>query len=151
MVLQEIHAILESKPMNMSASKHFYVISLLLGELLEEKDNKRVETPQEAIVHQALDLINLNSHVLYNGKDLACALEVSREHLSRSFKKQMGENLYDYIIKVKVQQCARRLLATTEAIKRIAVESGFPSSEQFGYVFKKQTGFTPSQFRRRRT
>ena len=44
---------------------------------------------------------------------------------------------------------AKRRLATEESIKSIATELGFSSQSTFTYVFRRATGVTPNEFRKR--
>jgi AraC-like DNA-binding protein len=84
----------------------------------------------------------------------AKALMVSAHLLSAAINKKSGQNFSDFINSRRVKE-ATRLLATRESfhqkIAAIAFEIGFHSLSAFNASFKKITGVTPSEFRRRYT
>ena len=82
----------------------------------------------------------------------AKALFVSSHILSAAINKQSGQNFSDFVNSRRVKE-ATRLLATRESnhqkIAAIAFEIGFHSLSAFNASFKKVTGMTPSEFRKR--
>jgi len=83
--------------------------------------------------------------------DLALSLGCSRHHLSQAMNEKLGKSFYDCINEYRVEE-AKSLLAdpsrTMHKIASIAYDAGFNSLSTFNDVFKKSTGFTPSQFRK---
>lgn len=77
-------------------------------------------------------------------------LGISPSHLSRSFKKETGENFNAYVTKVRLEQ-ARLLIETTEAkTKDIAEKVGFTDFRYFGQLFKKWFHVSPTSYKRKR-
>ncbi len=74
---------------------------------------------------------------------------VCTESLARSFKRYRGETIGRFIIKVRVREAAHRLLHTDATIDAIAEKTGFPNRAYLSRVFKKTTGESPAEFRRR--
>lgn len=82
---------------------------------------------------------------------LADALHCSRHHLSQVLNDNLRQSYYDYINSMRIEE-AKRLLNDANhrqfKIASIAYDSGFNSLSTFNDVFKKQTGKTPSDYRK---
>jgi AraC-like DNA-binding protein len=80
--------------------------------------------------------------------DIAKNLYITKEHLSRLFKKEMGVTISEYIIKTKIEQAKNLLKHTDYNILDIAVLLNFANSSHFSNSFKKITGLSPSDYRK---
>jgi AraC-like DNA-binding protein len=83
--------------------------------------------------------------------ELAEMVGVSSHHLSQAINEQLGKNFFDFINQFRVQE-AKALLsqaASKMTVIEVAMESGFNSKTAFYEAFKKHTGMTPSQFRKK--
>ena len=77
---------------------------------------------------------------------LATDLAVSKEHLSRIFKKKFGVTVTEYIHQVRIES-ARRLMASGDySLKQICYETGYQSYNDFYRNFRKVTGVSPKGF-----
>ena len=83
---------------------------------------------------------------------LALQLEISRNQLSELINTGTGGNFYDFVNKYRVDE-VKQLMEHPKykdyTILAIAFEAGFPSKSTFNSIFKKFTGFTPSEYRNR--
>jgi two-component system response regulator YesN len=74
-------------------------------------------------------------------------LNVSPNYISRLFKEETGQALFDYINEVRIQK-AKRLLEDGELrIYEIGYKVGFKSPVHFNIVFNKFIGISPKQYR----
>jgi AraC-like DNA-binding protein len=80
---------------------------------------------------------------------LARMADLSTEALARSFKKYQGETIGQFIINVRVREAAHLLVHTDDKIDDIAEKTGFPNRAYLSRVFRRVTGESPAQFRRR--
>ncbi|HVG29162.1 MAG TPA: helix-turn-helix domain-containing protein [Pyrinomonadaceae bacterium] len=82
---------------------------------------------------------------------LAARLSLPANHLSQLINERLGQSFADFVNSHRVRE-AQRLLTDPSAshlsILGIAEEVGFNSKSTFNQVFKKQTGMTPSEFRK---
>lgn len=69
-------------------------------------------------------------------------------HFHRLFKKVQGENVKEYIRRLRLEKAAYELKITNFPILEIAIEAGFLSHEAFSKAFKRVIGSTPSEFRK---
>lgn len=78
---------------------------------------------------------------------LAEFVHVNPSHLSRTFKKECGENITEYINKVRIEK-AKELLGSTSALAYEAAEQvGFHDPAYFSTIFKKYTGLSPKEYK----
>ncbi|MCQ2139002.1 MAG: AraC family transcriptional regulator [Bacteroidales bacterium] len=75
-------------------------------------------------------------------------IRVSPRHLSRMMKEQMGTSFSTYV-RNKVLSTAKELLLNSSlSVKAISVKLGFSEMSNFSRLFKKETGHTPTEYRR---
>ncbi|WP_261300588.1 response regulator transcription factor [Paenibacillus andongensis] len=72
---------------------------------------------------------------------------VSKEHLSRTFKQEIGSTVMDHIITLRVEKARQLLQNPTTSIKSAAEAVGYSDLTYFHRIFKKITGLTPGQIR----
>lgn len=82
--------------------------------------------------------------------EIAEALGNSVSYLCRTFKKETGQTLKEYINQTKLEEAKYLLLSTGKPIVDIAMELGYSSQAYFTTMFGKYVGKTPAQFRERR-
>ena len=79
---------------------------------------------------------------------LAKHMNLSREYLSRYFKKYMGKTISEYLLEVRIEKAKQMLRTTTNSISDICEYCGYASISNFQKAFKKVTGVSPSQYRK---
>ncbi|MDP9042406.1 MAG: helix-turn-helix domain-containing protein [Bacteroidota bacterium] len=89
-----------------------------------------------------------------NLEQLASQLLIKPKLLSQAINEILGQNFYDFINRHRIEEAAR--LLTNPKDKKITVlevlyEVGFNSKSSFNTLFKKYTGQTPTEFRRKRS
>jgi|GEM_PF-2513716 len=132
----------------MLASENAKLASELFYELIWSKERESKGNSDEILIEKALQVINENENRLYNAGEIADNLNISREHFSRVFKKQLGISPYHYIISSKIELAKVKLRNTSQPIKYISHSSGFTSPVQFTKLFKQRTGVTPANYRK---
>ncbi|WP_246317066.1 bifunctional transcriptional activator/DNA repair enzyme AdaA [Paenibacillus agri] len=68
-------------------------------------------------------------------------------HLHRTFKKITGITPVDYLQQQRVAKARQYLLQSEQGVAKIGQSVGLPNTSYFITLFKKKTGYTPSQFR----
>ena len=76
--------------------------------------------------------------------EIAC---VSEFHLHRIFKGVMGENIGEFVARLRLEDIAQRLRMSEENLDTIAEKTGYSSKNALSKAFKKHFGTTPSTFR----
>lgn len=71
----------------------------------------------------------------------------SKAYLNNIFNKHMGTSIMQYYNNLKIKE-AKKLLRNEQAPSSIALQLGFESATYFTKVFKRQTGMTPSAYKK---
>lgn len=79
-------------------------------------------------------------------KTVADKVGLSPAYLSSQFKKEVGENLSDYLTHVRVKKAKELLCRTSKMVYEVAYDVGFHDYKYFSQIFKKCTGLTPRQY-----
>lgn len=82
-------------------------------------------------------------------EDLARVTGFSAPYLSLLFKKEVGENISTYMMRLKIKTAQDLLLNTNLSTKEIGFYLNFSSQSYFIRCFKQFTGVTPREFRQR--
>ena len=77
--------------------------------------------------------------------DLAEKVFISRNYLSHIFKKAIGESFNNYLTKVRMEKAKRMILEGKYLIYEIAERVGYKNIPYFSTLFKKTTGFNPTE------
>jgi len=80
-------------------------------------------------------------------REIAEISGLSAPYFSTIFKEEMGENLSDYLNRLRVEKAAAMLITTNLSIRKIAKTCGFEDQSWFSKIFKNITGLTPGKYR----
>ncbi|MCL1960088.1 MAG: helix-turn-helix domain-containing protein [Spirochaetes bacterium] len=80
-------------------------------------------------------------------REIADVSGLSAPYFSTIFREEMGENLSNYINRLRVDKAAVLLVTTNMPISVIAKTCGFEDQSWFLKIFKNNTGFTPGKYR----
>lgn len=99
-------------------------------------------------IFQARDFIDNN----FSDPDLllenvAACVNLSPSHFSVVFRREIGESFKEYLTRIRIERAQEFLRTTNLKCSEIAYRSGYKDPHYFSYVFKKNTGIPPQQFR----
>jgi AraC family transcriptional regulator, transcriptional activator of pobA len=80
---------------------------------------------------------------------LAAQLNLSPRYLSDMLKQETGKTAIELIHISLVNEAKNRLRNDEQCVSEIAYELGFGDLSYFSRLFKKETGITPNQFKKR--
>ena len=113
-----------------------------------------IETPEEQSAYfgnlqAAIAFIDRHFVDEITAEKLARLARLSVPHFNRLFRKVLRLSPMDYVLSLRVQE-AQRLLSTTQgSISEIAAATGFYDQSHFTKRFRKVTGTTPLEYRRK--
>lgn len=82
-------------------------------------------------------------------QELADLVRLSRFHFSTAFRKATRQSPYGWLTELRLNR-ARQLLEQPErAVTEIALDVGFQTPSAFAAAFRKKTGLSPTEYRRR--
>ncbi len=100
-------------------------------------------------VHDARKLLGENLDKELTLEALSKKVRLNRTTLQRVFKQMYGVTVYEYRTHVRMQEAKNLLLDDGLSVTDIAGRCGYANSSKFAACFKKVTGFTPGEWRRR--
>ena len=97
----------------------------------------------------AVDYIRAHVQEPITVEQVANELSVNASYLSKLFKKEMGKSISEYIRDSKIEIAEHMLRHLDDTSLQIANYLGFSSQSHFIQVFRKQTGMTPEEYRKK--
>lgn len=82
-------------------------------------------------------------------RDIAQKVGVAPAYLSYSFKKWTGQSLVEYITKLRMEAAKCLLKESSLQVQEIAEKVGYDDVKYFARVFRKSTGYSPLEYRKR--
>ena len=74
-------------------------------------------------------------------------LHISQSYFSNLFKQETGKSCIQYLTSVRMDRAVELLRTTDDRTYLVAQKVGYDDANYFSYVFKKQFGISPTQFR----
>ncbi len=111
---------------------------------VERNFDKRVES-----IKTALLFIEENYHSKIYISDLAGLVNLNEQYFCRLFKKAIGHSPIEYINAYRIRQAKRLLEETDLQVTEVCLECGFNNLGNFIQEFRKRTGATPLQYKKR--
>ena len=99
------------------------------------------------LVNRAMRYINLNLAEIRSTADVAAALYVQREYLSRKFSENTGIPLNRYITLKRIAR-AKIELIQAKSIAEVCTLCGWKDDSYFITVFHREVGMTPMQYKK---
>ncbi len=127
--------------------------ALLLRLLLLKLGDYIVKKP---IVYSQLTekLTNLRNNIYSNPQsdwsidNISKSLSISPSYLQHKYKQLFSTNIKNDITASRIEYSKRLLTKTNRTVSQISRMVGYTNDMTFMYIFKKKTGFTPSQYRK---
>lgn len=110
--------------------------------------NNQTQYEKNKLIFQAKDFIDANftdPNLLLN--EVAATVNLSPSHFSVVFGRETGQSFKDYLTRVRIDRAKELLRTTNMKCSEIAFQSGYNDPHYFSYVFRKNTGLPPQQFR----
>ena len=122
------------------------VMDVLTG-LDKHIEEKYVETSQSNLIRRTQEYIFENIGNDIGIDQIARNIGVSREHLARIFRQQLGQAPLEYLMKRKMELACKLLISTNLTCKEIAERIGYENSVSFNRAFKNLVKMPPGQLR----
>ncbi|PFM60203.1 AraC family transcriptional regulator [Bacillus cereus] len=105
--------------------------------------------PNEEWINQITEYIQKHYFDALTLDLLAEMCHGSPYHLQRTFKKIVGISPIEYIQQFRITKATEYLSHTNKSIMEISTAVGIENPEYFATLFKKKTGFTPTEYRKK--
>lgn len=100
----------------------------------------------ELAVHRAIDYIYSNLERALTVEEIAAHCAFSKYHFNRMFRGVVGESVYSFIKRMRLERAAFCMKTSRRSISDIAVQAGY-SPSNFASAFKQQYGVSATALR----
>ncbi len=109
---------------------------------------RRLGSPTQQIVRRAVAFIHTHYAESMTRDQIAVHLGVSPDHLTASFRQEMGMTPIAYLNRYRINRAQALLTESSRSITAIALAVGFSDSANFSRTFHREAGLTPNAYRR---
>lgn len=114
-----------------------------------EKRLSRNEQGTASIIGEITQYIEENLEKDLSLHGIAQQFHFNPSYLSSLFKRQTNRGLKEYMIQRRMERAKGLLTGSNLKIQQIAARCGYEDDSYFVQLFKRQTGLSPSQYRRK--
>ena len=100
-------------------------------------------------IRQAQEFIEKNVTEKISVEELAVRYAIGRRHFERRFKKATNNTPVEYIQRVKIEAAKKQLESSRKNVNEVMYDVGYSDTKAFRTIFKKITGLSPIEYRRR--
>jgi AraC-like DNA-binding protein len=109
---------------------------------------RELSSEAQRLVRRTMAYIQEHYAESISRQDLADLVGLSEDYLTSCFHKELGLTPVAYLNRYRIQRAKHLLRHTHKSITEIAFDVGFSSSSYFGRIFRRETGMSPSKYRR---
>ena len=102
---------------------------------------------EKKTIKRVINYLKNNYNQDFSLEDIADFASYSPFHFIRIFKAETGKTPFDYLLDIKIDESKKLLKNSGKPITDICFDSGFNNRSHFSAVFKRKTGYSPSQYR----
>jgi two-component system response regulator YesN len=100
-------------------------------------------------IMQAVKIIDEEIDQQVFAGDVAKRVNMSRSYFNQCFKLIVGKPFNEYLRFIRVNRAKEYLLKTSKPVQWIAEQTGYMDEKYFSHVFRKLTGYLPSEYRQK--
>ena len=139
------YSFVTSNQINLTLEDMIEQISPIFLKVLED-----IRLPRQKMSSDIVNIKNfIDQHYMYpiSLDDVSDAFYLSKEHVSRLFRKTYDESVTQYILKKKMESAADLILTSQLSYREIAYQLGFEDISYFYKQFKKIFHCTPGEYK----
>jgi LacI family transcriptional regulator len=117
-------------------------------ERIVERQSTDILKIQDELVAKALRFIRDHASDPITVSQVTDALFCNRRVLEKKFRREVGRTLHEEIRRSRIQRACKLLRESDMLIEVLAESCGYGSRERFNAAFRRETGKTPSAYRK---
>ena len=110
-----------------------------------------IENRQRQVIEKIMLYIKNNYRQELRLEDLSLMAFLSRNYFCRLFKEVTNMTVVEYAQKIRIEEACRLLRDTDKKVIDIASEVGYNDIKFFNQIFKRITGLTPGEYRKKKS
>jgi DNA-binding response OmpR family regulator len=111
---------------------------------------RRLSSAMQQVVRRAMAFFHAHYAEPITRDQLALHLGVSADHLTASFRQEMGVTPIVYLNRYRISRARALLETSSRSVTEIAMAVGFTDLAHFSRTFHREVGLTPNAYRRAR-
>lgn len=123
--------------------------SVELGKLIRCADSWLEGRDEPHVVSSIQQYIVDHSHEDLSLERIAAEFRLSPYYVSKMFKEETGVNYIEFLTERRMEKAREMLLDPALTLKEVAYEIGYHDPNYFSKVFKKSSGVSPSDYRKK--
>ena len=117
-----------------------------------ERGSTKKHNISDPYIHRIVDEIDSRFTSAVTLQDLTADIPLSRRVIEKRFKAEMApDTMLSYLTRLRVEHMCHLLKTSGVSIMKAAEDSGFADALNVGRIFKKYTGLTPGEYRKKYT
>ncbi|MER2111748.1 MAG: response regulator [Solibacillus isronensis] len=116
------------------------------SEILYQKEESKFKSHVDLAIHYMNEYYSDSTLTL---QKLAKMIHVSAPYLSNLFKLEKGFNFGDYLLELRMKKAMELLREESLKTYEISEQVGYSNPQYFSICFKKYTGHTPAEFKKK--
>lgn len=117
--------------------------------IIVEKDGEETPYTARERIQDILHYLEENMDRMISRREAAKYVFLNEDYFSRMFRKEMGVGYKEYVLKQKMEYAGKLLSNTDLPVTLVASKVGYDNFTNFTQMFRKYTGETPSDYRKR--
>ena len=148
-ILQIIHQEIKNREIGFYARVNQLIDELLIlvCRQLSQSGNSGRDFPKMFMILEQELRQNLSNQ--WTVEEMAALVGMGTTLFNEKVKNYSGFSPINYLINIRISEAIKLLKKPEISVTDIALDTGFYSSQHFSTTFKKLTGFTPSEFRKK--
>ena len=122
-------------------------VAQLLAQSAPEGLREKPLKPEVARLQAGLNYVTQHYHERISAEAVARACGLNRFDFSRKFRAAFGMTFREYLLRARIHEARRLLIAGTISVTGVAYSVGFNDGSHFARLFKRITGHLPSDYR----
>lgn len=123
-----------------------YIYRLFLSLCNDSNISPTLQSSEAKIFYDAVNYMNINISSSPSIDEIAEVCNISSTGLKKTFTKYSGISIHKYFVTLKINT-ASQMLKDGVGVTEISEKLGFSSQGYFSFVFKRETGFSPTEYK----
>lgn len=127
--------------------------TMLIGIFKDSLDRISLEKRKLLVTRSKMqeiaDYLELNYDSRIPQAECADLFHLNKDYMSRKFKEEMGIGMVEHVNRIRLNKAKELLTGTDQSIQEISDHIGFIDQKYFSKQFKRETGFSPAEYRLR--
>lgn len=148
-IFEQLHSEIEDQELGHLTRINHLLDSLLILAARQSKLQSNAHRDPSELVLQLEQVLRNKLAYQWTVEEMASLFGLGTTAFTEKVKRCTGFSPLNYLIKIRISETIQKLKSTSANVTDIALEAGFYSSQHFSTTFKKFTGYTPGEFRRK--